>query len=49
MAKEKPLNIAGYECYRCGYEWIPRVGNPKKCPYCQSKEWNVKVNGGKPA
>lgn len=23
------------ECFECGYEWIPRVDNPKKCPECQ--------------
>jgi len=22
-------------CPYCGYKWIPRVENPKKCPYCQ--------------
>jgi len=21
-------------CPHCGYEWIPRVENPKKCPRC---------------
>ena len=23
------------DCPRCGYEWMPRVENPKKCPRCQ--------------
>jgi len=22
------------KCPYCGYEWIPRVANPKKCPRC---------------
>ena len=22
------------KCPKCGYEWIPRVKNPKKCPRC---------------
>jgi len=22
-------------CPKCGYEWIPVVENPKKCPRCQ--------------
>jgi len=21
-------------CHRCGYEWVPRVPQPKKCPRC---------------
>jgi rubrerythrin len=24
-------------CKKCGYEWIPRVANPKKCPSCQTR------------
>ena len=23
------------KCPHCGYEWTPRVENPKKCPMCQ--------------
>ena len=29
----------GIKCAKCGYEWIPRVKNPKKCPECQSRNW----------
>jgi len=31
--------ITRYECKKCGYEWIPRVENPKKCPNCQTRDW----------
>ncbi|MEE9364809.1 MAG: hypothetical protein V3U92_19585 [Cellulophaga sp.] len=27
-------------CKRCGHSWIPRVENPKWCPYCKSPYWN---------
>jgi len=23
------------KCPYCGYEWVPRVEKPKKCPRCQ--------------
>lgn len=28
-------------CLRCGYKWIRKVKNPKKCPSCRSKKWNI--------
>ncbi len=28
-------------CLRCGFEWLPRVPNPKRCPHCVSALWNV--------
>ncbi len=39
------------ECLRCGYEWIPKVENPKQCPKCKRMDWDVKkedkqVKGG---
>ncbi|MFP3293615.1 MAG: hypothetical protein RXP77_04890 [Nitrososphaeria archaeon] len=32
------------KCPRCGYEWEPRVANPKKCPRCGYwlQRWEVK-------
>ena len=29
------------KCLRCGYEWICRIENPKCCPSCTSRKWNV--------
>lgn len=28
-------------CYRCIYTWRMRYRNPKVCPRCKSKYWNV--------
>jgi len=31
----------GYECTRCGYQWIPRGKNkPLVCPDCNSPYWD---------
>ena len=34
------------KCLQCGYEWEARVENPKECPYCKVRNWNIQ-NGGK--
>jgi hypothetical protein len=26
-------------CHHCGYDWIPRKADPKKCPQCQNSLW----------
>jgi len=42
MGKIK-ITIEGYECERCGHEWIPRTKirfNPIICPKCKSPYWN---------
>jgi len=38
--KKKPK----IHCRVCGYEWTPRVENPKQCPNCKSTYWRT----GKP-
>ncbi|MCK5610810.1 hypothetical protein KAR91_53550 [Candidatus Pacearchaeota archaeon] len=30
------------KCEKCDYKWLPRVENPKACPNCTSRLWNVK-------
>jgi rubrerythrin len=25
------------KCSFCGYEWVPRVENPKECPNCKRR------------
>ncbi|HHT9145528.1 MAG TPA: RCKP-type rubredoxin-like domain-containing protein [Candidatus Wunengus sp. YC61] len=25
------------KCPKCGYEWEPRVKNPKECPECKKR------------
>jgi len=29
------------ECKKCGEKWLPRVCAPKKCPGCQTREWDA--------
>jgi predicted Zn-ribbon and HTH transcriptional regulator len=29
------------ECLRCGYVWIARVNNVKRCPKCCNPKWNI--------
>jgi len=30
-------------CAKCKGTWIPRTRRPKKCPYCQSRQWDKPV------
>lgn len=35
--------IQGFECDRCGHQWIPRLKideEPTICPKCKSPYWN---------
>ena len=27
-------------CNACGYQWTPKVPEPKECPACKSRNWN---------
>ena len=38
---------AKMKCPKCGYEWEPRVADPKKCPRCGYwlQRWEVKRGG----
>jgi len=40
MAK---VQLWGYQCERCGHEWLPRekMQVPHVCPKCKSLYWNV--------
>ena len=45
-------SVALARCLRCGFEWLPRVECPVKCPHCRTPLWNVpraNVYPGKPA
>lgn len=35
----QPEGLAG--CYRCGFVWRPRSGNPHRCARCKSELWDV--------
>jgi len=40
MARVK-ITIDGFQCERCGHEWIPhKNGEPRVCPKCKSPYWN---------
>lgn len=37
------IELKGYECNRCGHQWVPRKstkGEPAVCPKCKSPYWN---------
>lgn len=38
-----PITTMGYQCARCGHEWLPRgdVQLPKVCPKCHSAWWDT--------
>lgn len=31
-------------CKKCGYEWTPKVAQPKECPQCKARKWNETKN-----
>lgn len=40
MCKIK-IEVEGYKCLRCGYEWIPRKNEtPVRCAKCKNPYWN---------
>lgn len=42
MVMESPRHkVVEHVCYNCDYEWKSRVPNPRKCPNCQSRKWNM--------
>ena len=34
--------ITQQHCNACGYEWFPRVPNPKQCPRCKVYNYDKK-------
>lgn len=32
--------IKKVKCEKCKEEWVPRVSAPKKCPFCQARDWD---------
>ena len=30
------------KCKWCGYKWLPRIANPKKCPNCGTRKYREK-------
>lgn len=35
------VRLWGFQCERCGHEWLPRTGEePRVCPKCKSPYWN---------
>lgn len=32
-------------CSQCKFEWVPRVATPRKCPSCQSRNWQGSEKG----
>lgn len=40
MPSNKDKKIPKLKCKECGEKWVPRVSAPKKCPYCQTMDWD---------
>ena len=39
----KPVNkLKHMKCKVCKAKWLPRVSAPKKCPVCQTRDWDEK-------
>lgn len=38
------------ECQFCGYRWVARIENPRRCPSCIKSHWEkqVETSEGKP-
>jgi len=28
-------------CFKCGHEWLPRTENPRSCPNCKCRTWDI--------
>lgn len=42
MAKQITIKTRGWECVRCGHQWVPlREEPPRICPKCKSAYWDV--------
>lgn len=44
------INKDGWQCLKCGHEWIPKRGfdednPPIVCPKCNNARWNIKKGG----
>jgi predicted Zn-ribbon and HTH transcriptional regulator len=44
MAYRVKIEVDGFQCLRCGYQWVPRIFKgdelPTICPKCKSPYWN---------
>lgn len=41
------IHLQKIKCAKCGYEWVPRVKRPVKCPRCQTFDWDKESSKGK--
>ena len=39
---EIKIEVKGYKCNNCGYQWLPRSAKEKPliCPKCKSARWD---------
>lgn len=40
------VELPRVKCPRCGYSWVPRVPNPRRCPRCQALQEKSEVVRG---
>lgn len=52
MAYKVKFEVEGYQCLRCGYQWVPRIfkeaEEPTICPRCKSPYWNKPRKNAQP-
>jgi predicted Zn-ribbon and HTH transcriptional regulator len=36
-----PFVLPSAHCFRCGYDWHPRIARVTICPRCKSVRWNI--------
>jgi hypothetical protein len=39
------IRVIKLECDKCGHAWIPRTGDVKRCPKCNTTLWNTTYKG----
>jgi hypothetical protein len=42
MSARVKVTRQGFKCERCGYIWIGRKSDPKRCASCRSPRWQIK-------
>jgi rubrerythrin len=40
------VELPKLKCPYCGYEWVPRTPEPKKCPNCHNVIWRLELKEG---
>jgi predicted Zn-ribbon and HTH transcriptional regulator len=41
MESKVTVEVVKNKCLRCGWEWVPRLEDPRLCPHCKTAYWDV--------